>query len=83
MSFKGNNTLAHRNTSIPQSRQPVAVPQVTLSDVYRYQYHYGVNLGGIFVLEKWLFGGMFDDNADEEANGDSEVDAVITYVMIY
>ena len=50
---------------------PVIEPPTVL-DVLRYRYHHGANLGGFFVLEKWLQPGMFDPVADR----DSELDAV-------
>lgn len=45
-------------------------------DVLAYRYHHGTNVGSIFVLEKWLFGNLFTDLA----TGDSELDAVKSYV---
>jgi len=44
----------------------------TALDVLRYRYQYGVNLGGIFVLEKWISPGMFESSTTEG----SELDAV-------
>ena len=44
-------------------------------DVFRYRYNYGANLGGIFVLERWMFGSMFDATS----NAGSELDAVKAY----
>jgi hypothetical protein len=46
----------------------------TAKDILRYRSHHGVNLGGIFVLERWLFPNMFDSSVA----GDSEHDAVIS-----
>lgn len=42
------------------------------TDILRYRYHHGPNLGGIFVFEQWLHGSMFDANSA----GSSELDAV-------
>ena len=49
------------------------LPPPTALDVLRYRYHHGVNLGGVFVLERWLFPSMFPSCAE----GASELDAVI------
>ena len=43
-------------------------------DILRYRSHHGINLGGIFVLEKWLFPEMFDASVA----GHSEHEAVIS-----
>ncbi|KAL9120789.1 MAG: hypothetical protein Q9187_002654 [Circinaria calcarea] len=50
----------------------------TQLDVLRYRYHHGANLGGIFVLEKWLYGSMFEP----EAKGGSELDAVSASIAV-
>ena len=55
-----------------------ATPQIlppSAQDILRYRYHHGTNLGGIFVLERWIHGSMFD----ADATGDSELDAVTSY----
>lgn len=49
----------------PKMRPPTAL------DVLRYRYQYGVNLGGIFVLEKWISPSMFES----WVKGESELDA--------
>ena len=64
------------------SAYPFDVPknvdlEPTGSDVIRFRHHYGTNLGGYFVLEKWLHGSMFI----EESEGDSELDAVFASVF--
>ncbi|KAI9851514.1 MAG: Glucan 1,3-beta-glucosidase 3 [Thelocarpon superellum] len=51
---------------------PSTIQPPTLSDLFRYRYHHGTNVGSIFVLEQWLFGSMFV----EGAAGGSEFDAV-------
>lgn len=51
---------------------PASIHPPTADDVFRYRYHYGVNLGGIFVLDKRLFPSIFNAST----NGDSELDAV-------
>lgn len=45
----------------------------SLQDILRYRYQYGTNLGGVFVLEQWLFGSMYDPGV----SGSSELDAVV------
>ncbi|EEA27622.1 hypothetical protein EYB25_001393 [Talaromyces marneffei] len=44
----------------------------TASDIFRYRYQHGANLGSIFVLEKWLHPKMFE----KDAQGSSELEAV-------
>lgn len=58
-----------------QETQPQIKPPSPL-EILRYRYHYGANLGGCFVLEKWLWPGLFEPGA----KGDSELDAVEAYV---
>ncbi|OAP58052.1 hypothetical protein AYL99_07142 [Fonsecaea erecta] len=41
-------------------------------DILQYRYQHGTNLGGIFILEQWMFGSMYD----EGVSGSSELDAV-------
>jgi hypothetical protein len=71
-------------TSICQSRpHPRLIQEVmpsrqiraaTAKDILRYRAHHGVNLGGIFVLDRRLFPNMFDCSVA----GNSEHDAVIS-----
>jgi hypothetical protein len=42
---------------------PPALPAPTYDDIIRYRYHHGVNLGSVFVLEKWLTGSAFPPDA--------------------
>lgn len=42
-----------------QTDRPSSITRVTPLDVLRYRYQHGANLGSIYVLEKWLFPGMF------------------------
>ena len=58
-----------------QHPKPMAVSSPSETDVLRYRYNYGANLGGIFVLEQWMFGSMYDGNV----KGGSELDAVTAY----
>lgn len=48
-------------------------PPSTL-DIIRYRYHYGVNLGSVYVLEKWLFGSAFPPSTTDKQT--SELEAV-------
>jgi hypothetical protein len=48
---------------IPQQNQQNAIQPPTAEDVIRYRYHHGVNLGSVFVLEKWLFSDIFIDRS--------------------
>ncbi|QLL32167.1 hypothetical protein HG536_0C03360 [Torulaspora globosa] len=43
-------------------------------DIYRNRYNHGVNLGGCFILEKWIYESVFDKG------GDNEFDAVSSQV---
>jgi hypothetical protein len=63
------------NHPITSDSQPTTAPPPTYLDVLRYRSHHGVNLGSIFVLEKWLFPSMFEPGL----KGDSELDAVTAY----
>jgi hypothetical protein len=62
-------SCAHRHSTI----QPPS-----LSDLYRYRYTHGVNLGSVFVLEKWLTPSMF--TSPTASSGGSELDAVLSSV---
>lgn len=77
---KTKDTLRASTYQIPnypsssgQQETPPAAP--TPFEVLRYRSQHGVNLGSIFVLEKWLFPSMFEAGA----KGDSELDAVTAY----
>lgn len=76
----------HESSAPPQQQQPITPsspsdpnryivpPAPSLTDVYRYRYHHGTNLGSIFVLEKWLHPSMFP--AQATASQTSELEAV-------
>ncbi|CZR62026.1 related to Putative glucan 1,3-beta-glucosidase [Phialocephala subalpina] len=64
---------------IPQQNQQNVIHPPTSEDVIKYRYHHGVNLGSVFVLEKWLFSDMFID----QAPGDSELDAVTAHLKAH
>ena len=70
------NEAYHQEQVLLHDDAPPGIRPPTQLDVLRYRYHHGANLGGIFVLEKWLYGSMFDP----EAKGGSELDAVTAYV---
>ena len=50
----------------------------TPSDIFRYRYHHGVNLGSIYVLEKWLTPSAFPPDAPDEET--SELSCVSEWV---
>jgi hypothetical protein len=52
--------------------QPSTIQDPTALDVLRYRYHHGVNLGSVYVLERWLFPSRFP----EDVEGTSELEAV-------
>jgi aryl-phospho-beta-D-glucosidase BglC (GH1 family) len=53
-----------QQSQMPISDQPASLQEPSSSDVYRYRYQHGTNFGSIFVLEKWLTGSMYPENAD-------------------
>ncbi|PBP18787.1 putative glucan 1,3-beta-glucosidase [Diplocarpon rosae] len=61
---------------ISQPHQPSTIRPPGTQDLLRYRFHWGTNLGSIFVLEKWLFGSMFVSSASR----DSELAAVTAAV---
>ncbi|KAL2067416.1 hypothetical protein VTL71DRAFT_1841 [Oculimacula yallundae] len=58
------------------ANQPSTISAPTAIDVLRYRYHWGTNLGSVFVLEKWLSGSMFPSSS----TGDHELAAVAAAV---
>lgn len=71
--FQDSQVFPSTNPPYPNpnaNQQPSTLQAPTATDVYRYRYHHGTNLGSIFVLEKWLSPSMF------RCDGDSELDAV-------
>jgi hypothetical protein len=50
----------------------------TANDIVRYRYHHGVNLGSVYVLEKWLTPSAFPPDAPEEES--SELSCVSEWV---
>ena len=65
-------------SAVHQDYPSISQPPTPL-DVLRYRYHHGSNLGGVFVLEQWLFPSMFDQGV----KGSSELDAVTQYVHLH
>lgn len=63
---------ASQQTYIPPAPASVRHVRPTPRDILRYRYQHGANLGSIFILEQWLFGGMYD----EGVSGSSELDAI-------
>ena len=64
------------DSSTAPSQHPRTVSPPTATDVLRYRFQHGVNLGSVFVLERWLSPQMFA----EGSTGNSELDAVSRYV---
>jgi len=62
----------HKNDAASEAQPAPQVQPPSQQDVFQYRYHFGTNVGSIFVLEKWLFNKMFDGSA----KGGSELDAV-------
>ncbi|KAJ8611645.1 hypothetical protein MRB53_037869 [Persea americana] len=50
-----------------QADGPSSIQDASYADVQRYRYHHGTNIGSVFILEKWLVGSMFPDNAQGSA----------------
>ncbi len=75
---QSQSPYSHRKHQLPfqQQETPSRIEPPTALDVLRYRYHHGANLGSCFVLEKWLWPGMFEPGV----KGDSELDAVQAYV---
>jgi hypothetical protein len=48
----------HINLQVHQRNASSPHPPTAL-DIIRYRFHYGVNLGSVYVLEKWLFSSAF------------------------
>lgn len=63
----GSGSSGQSNWSVPSGG-------IGKKEIYRNRYNYGVNLGGCFVLEKWIYDTVFDKG------GDSEFDAVSAQV---
>ncbi|KAI9823093.1 MAG: Glucan 1,3-beta-glucosidase 3 [Phylliscum demangeonii] len=68
----GGQQLVLKQTEQPAPATTSTVAPPTATDILRYRYHHGTNLGSVFVLERWLSPSMFVDGAA----GGSELDAV-------
>ena len=60
----------------PQAQAQARMGPPTVCEINRYRTHHGTNIGSVFVLERWLFPGMFLDSAE----GGSELSAVSAWV---
>ncbi|CAK4032617.1 glycoside hydrolase family 5 [Lecanosticta acicola] len=63
---------------VPMQDGQCTIQPPTSSDVFKYRYHHGVNLGSIFILERWLTGCMFND----KSQGTSELASVESWVQL-
>jgi aryl-phospho-beta-D-glucosidase BglC (GH1 family) len=61
----------------PQPYQPSTLAPPTAKDLYRYRYTHGVNLGSVFLLERWLTPSMFLSSCPDS----DEIDAVTSLVL--
>lgn len=55
---------AHAQDQRPLTEKPSVAQPPSVSDVFRYRYQHGTNLGSIFVLEKWLTPGMYIEGSE-------------------
>ncbi|CBX91659.1 similar to glucan 1,3-beta-glucosidase [Plenodomus lingam JN3] len=68
----------HQDSDSLQHRQPRGIREPSRLDILRYRYHYGTNLGSVYVIERWLQPSRFPDGAE----GSSELAAVQAWVSI-
>ncbi|GAB7352062.1 hypothetical protein MBLNU459_g2569t1 [Dothideomycetes sp. NU459] len=66
---KAKSAIHKNDGSSSQQQQPLverpsSIQEPTPADVMRYRYQHGTNLGSVFVLEKWLTGSMYPENAE-------------------
>lgn len=59
--------IKSKANSVASSSAPLTPGKPSREDIYRNRQNYGVNLGGCFVLEKWLFHSIFPEGANCEA----------------
>ena len=52
------------------------LPTPSTKDIIRYRYEHGINVGGFFNLEQWLYPSMHD----KDVSSPSEIDAVVSSV---
>jgi hypothetical protein len=67
-------TSSKRTSLKPSAPPPLELPDPTLLECIRYRYHYGVNVGSIYVVERWLTESAFPPNTP--AGQSSELAAV-------
>lgn len=72
----GQQSFASANQAhqepLPSQDGPANINPPQPSEVLRYRYQHGTNLGSVFVLEKWLTGSMYA----EGSSGSAELAAV-------
>ncbi|KAG7007505.1 hypothetical protein G7Y79_00009g026140 [Physcia stellaris] len=76
--IKGSASAEQSNSTTSDS-MTITLDPPSATEILRYRYQYGVNLGSIFVLERWLSPDMFDDSC----TGDSELDAVQASIRVH
>ena len=69
--------VASENPQGPVQEGLSSIQSPSLADVMRYRYHYGTNIGSIFIMERWLTPSMYH----ESAKGSSEL-AAVEYVKV-
>lgn len=67
----------HNDLEVHQKTASTTRPPTPL-DIIRYRYHYGVNLGSVYVLEKWLFNSAYPPTCSDQQT--SELEAVKAWV---
>lgn len=57
-----------KSSSTPPKADPAAPAGQApgKAEIYQSRFNFGVNFGGVFVLEKWLYGDLFIDGTDVE-----------------
>ena len=75
---QGVKLLAHQPSYLPgmAQDQPSTIVEPTATDIIRYKYHHGTNLGSVYVLERWLHPSRFPNGA----SGSSELESVKAWV---
>jgi hypothetical protein len=65
------NQPQQKNATNAEDNQGTLQPPTPI-DVIRYRYHYGVNLGAVHVLEKWIFSSAFPPTASAVQSSEFE-----------
>ncbi|KAL8787553.1 MAG: hypothetical protein Q9195_007725 [Heterodermia aff. obscurata] len=77
---KAKKTLSPNTQAEPDSPPLLRnINPPTATDILRYRFQHGVNLGSVFVLERWLSPQMFEPSS----KGDSELDAVTASLHLH